>query len=259
VPQKADSAASPDDPAADRDAVTTALEELRSLIVTGELAPGSELSQVGLARRLGVSTTPLREALRQLEAEGLVESRRNRSPRIPAFDPQDLVSVYSQRILLESFAIATSAPRLEEADIAALDACLAEMREWGDATDFPRWEEAHLAFHAGLVAHAGTQLQGQLATLSARSDRYRRMSVLGQQPSAWSIGEAEHQAILEASAQARAADAAALLARHLSRSALTVLAHLAPDAESGGIRLALEIVTSWAESSSKTQPRRPSL
>ena len=259
MPPQADSAASPDDHAIDRDAVTIALEELRSLIVIGELAPGSELSQVALARRLGVSTTPLREALRQLEAEGLVESRRNRSPRIAPFDPLDLVSVYSQRILLESFAIATSAPLLNESELSALDACLADMREGGDATDFLRWEEAHLAFHAGLVAHAGTQLQGEFATLSARSDRYRRMSVLGQQPSAWSIGEAEHQAILEASAQARAGDAAALLARHLSRSALTVLAHLAPDADSGGIRLALEIVTSWAETGSKMPQRRSTL
>lgn len=256
---KADPAASPNDPSGDRDAVTTALEELRSLIVVGELAPGSELSQVGLARRLGVSTTPLREALRQLEAEGLVESRRNRSPRIAPFDAHDLVSVYSQRILLESFALAVSAPLLEEADISGLDACLAEMREWGDASDFLRWEEAHLAFHGGLVAHVGTQLQGQLATLSARSDRYRRMSVLGQQPSAWSIGEAEHQAILEASAHARGAEAAALLARHLSRSALTVLAHLAPDADSGSIRLALEIITSWAESGPKPFRKRSSL
>ncbi|HEX4034961.1 MAG TPA: GntR family transcriptional regulator [Solirubrobacteraceae bacterium] len=256
---KPDSAASPDEQSGDRDAVTIALEELRALIVTGALAPGSELSQVGLARRLGVSTTPLREALRQLEAEGLVESRRNRSPRIAPFDPQDLVSVYSQRILLESFAIAISAPLLEEADISGLDACLAEMRAWGDATDFLRWEEAHLAFHAGLVAHAATQLQGQLATLSARSDRYRRMSVLGQQPSAWSIGEAEHQAILEAAAHARAGEAAALLARHLSRSALTVLAHLAPDADSGGIRLALEIVTGWAGSAPQASQRRSSL
>ena len=259
MPPKADSAGSPDDVAADRDAVTIALEELRLLIVVGELAPGSELSQVALARRLGVSTTPLREALRQLEAEGLVESRRNRSPRIAPFDPEDLVSVYSQRVLLEAFAICVSSQLLEAADITALGERLAEMHKCGRASDFPRWEEAHLAFHAGLVARAGAQLCGQLATLTARSDRYRRMSVLGQQPSAWAIGETEHQAILDACREDRATDAAALLARHLSRSALTVLAHLAPDADTGGVRLALEIVTNWAAGGSKIHPRRSTL
>ncbi len=259
MPPQADSADSPDDAAVDRDAVTVALEELRSLIVLGELAPGSELSQVGLARRLGVSTTPLREALRQLEAEGLIESRRNRSPRIAPFDPEDLVSVYSQRVLLEAFAIAVSSRLLEAADLAALDQRLVEMHEHGSASDFARWEEAHLAFHAGLVARSGTQLRGQLATLTVRSDRYRRMSVLGQHPSAWSIGEAEHQAILEACRQANPTEAATLLARHLSRSALTVLAHLAPDADTGGIRLALEIVTGWAAGGSKIDSRRPTL
>ena len=64
------------------------------LIVTGEIPPGTQLSQVELARRLGLSTTPVREALRQLEAEGLVESRRNLRPRVPVFDPTDLDAVY---------------------------------------------------------------------------------------------------------------------------------------------------------------------
>ncbi|MEA2631083.1 MAG: hypothetical protein QOE66_1302, partial [Chloroflexota bacterium] len=73
-----------------RDAVAIATERLRQLIVTGEIPPGSELSQVKLAEMTGVSTTPVREALRQLEVEGLVEARHNRRPRVPAFDPDDL-------------------------------------------------------------------------------------------------------------------------------------------------------------------------
>lgn len=86
----------------DRDAVALAIDSLRTMIVTGEIPPGTALSQVELAGRIGVSTTPLREALRQLEAEGLVEPRRNRRPRVPPFDPDDVVSVYCGRVLLES-------------------------------------------------------------------------------------------------------------------------------------------------------------
>lgn len=76
--------AEPDRPLVDR---------LRTMIVTGATVPGTYLSQVKLAAALGVSTTPLREALRQLEAEGLVESRRNRRPRVPPFNPRDLEGV----------------------------------------------------------------------------------------------------------------------------------------------------------------------
>ena len=95
------------------DAVTLAHTRLRRLIVRGAIAPGSELSQVELARRLGVSTTPLREALRRLEAEGLVDSRRNRRPRVRAFDVEELDSIYAARVLLEWLAVRLTVPLMD--------------------------------------------------------------------------------------------------------------------------------------------------
>src|SRR5580693_10243624 len=100
-----------------QDSVASAHARLRRLIVRGALAPGSELSQVELARRTGVSTTPLREALRRLEAEGLVESRRNRRPRVRPFDCEDLDSVYAARVLLEPPALRITVPRLGAGDL----------------------------------------------------------------------------------------------------------------------------------------------
>jgi DNA-binding GntR family transcriptional regulator len=90
------------DPVRRRDTVAFAAQALRSMIVSRALAPGTPLSQAKLAREIGVSTTPLREAMRQLEAEGLVESRHNQRSRIPPFDPDDLETVYSSRVLSRS-------------------------------------------------------------------------------------------------------------------------------------------------------------
>jgi DNA-binding GntR family transcriptional regulator len=212
------------------------------MIVTGTIAPGAELSQVGLAEAIGVSTTPLREALRQLEAEGLVESRRNRRPRVPPFDPADLEAVYCNRVLLESVGLALAVPLLVEDDLSALRGHLLAMRA---ATDPLDWDTAHAAFHLGLVAPSSPPLRRELAGLMARSDRYRRMSVRADDSQGRRLGDEEHEAILEACARGRASEAALLLARHLTRSALTVLAHLAPDFDPAAVRAALQMVMSW--------------
>jgi DNA-binding GntR family transcriptional regulator len=208
------------------DAVALATERLRQLIVTGELAPGSELSQVRLAELTGVSTTPVREALRRLEAEGLVESRHNRRPRVPAFDADDLDAVYAARILLETTAVAITVPVMTAADLAILGEDLEAMRSAGRVEDVESWEAAHACFHERLIAGAGEALPRQIQMLMARSLRYRRMSVLGERPHGWSTGEVEHGSILAACERHDVAAAAPLLATHLARSAVSVLDHL---------------------------------
>jgi DNA-binding GntR family transcriptional regulator len=209
-----------------RDAVALATERLRQLIVTGEILPGSELSQVRLAQMTGVSTTPVREALRRLEVEGLVESRHNHRPRVPAFDADDLDAVYAGRILLETTAMAITVPAMTSADVNALDEDLEAMRTAGRVEDVEAWDAAHACFHERLVGGCGEALRRQIQMLMARSLRYRRMSVLGERPHGWSTGEAEHGSILAACERRDAAAAAELLATHLARSAVSVLAHL---------------------------------
>jgi DNA-binding GntR family transcriptional regulator len=228
----------------ERDAMSDALEALRAMILTGRIAPGAELSQVGLAQSIGVSTTPLREALRRLEAEGLVESRRNRRPRVPPFDPADLDAVYCNRVLLESLGVGLAVPLLGAHDLRVLDGHLNDMRE---TTDLRDWDAAHVAFHSGLVAGENLPLRQEIASLMTRSDRYRRMSVRAGGGEGRQIGEQEHRAILDACARRDPRAAALLLARHLTRSALTVMAQLAPDVDPAAVRGALQMVISWAE------------
>jgi DNA-binding GntR family transcriptional regulator len=223
------------------------------MIVKGTIAPGTELSQVSLARAIGVSTTPLREALRQLEAEGLVESRRNRRPRVPSFDPADLETVYCNRILLESLGVVLSVPMFTEADLEQFRGYLGSMRSAGAENDLEKWDVAHASFHIALVSGCNSALRQQIVNMMARSDRYRRMSVLGDRPLGRQIGEAEHADIVTACEERRASDAALLLARHLTRSALRVLANIEPEAELAGVRTALGIVTGWAAAANQTE------
>ena len=213
------------------DAVARAHSQLRGLIVRGVLAPGRELSQVELARRIGVSTTPLREALRRLEAEGLVESRRNRRPRVRPFDCDDLDSVYAARVLLEPLALRVTVPRLAAGDLATLRERLATMRRAAAAVDVASWESAHHGFHLRLISAAPAPLRDQIETLMARADRYRRIAVRDDTPQGRALGDAEHEAIVEACVARDAQRASSLLRAQLVRSARTVHALVAPDSE----------------------------
>jgi DNA-binding GntR family transcriptional regulator len=227
-------------------AVAHALAELRARIVSGQLAPGAELSQTGLADELGVSTTPLREALRRLEAEGLIETRPNRRPRVPPFDADDVDALYCSRLALEPLAASLAVPLLGDAGIAALRDDLAAMRHTASGADVSAWDAAHASFHRRLVDTGNPALTAQIAALMARADRYRRLSVHGDDPAGRLVGDGEHAEIVEAAAARDGDCAARLLARQLARSALTLVAHLAPEADPVSVRAALRAVNRWA-------------
>lgn len=221
---------------------------LRDLILSGDLPEGTVLSQVELAKALGVSRTPLREALRMLQEEGLVEAEPNRRARITGFDPEDLDTLYASRVLLEALAIELTVARTSDQEVAAIEGLLADMRVAGERRDHDGWEEAHSAFHAQLVNGVSERMRRTLRSQADRAERYRRLYQVAD-PRAWSVGDAEHGAIVDA-CQARDAEAAARhLARHLARTALSLMAHLAPEQEPRAVRLALRAVLSPREES----------
>ena len=95
-------------------------DQLQHAILEGLLKPGERLRAEALAQRFGTSRTPIREALLQLEAQGLVEVEPNRGAVVRAFDRDDLLDLYGVRALLEPAAAARAATRIGEADIARL-------------------------------------------------------------------------------------------------------------------------------------------
>ena len=97
-------------------------DELQHAILEGVLQPGERLRAEALAQRFGTSRTPVREALLQLEAQGLVEVEPNRGAVVKAFDAADLLDLYELRALLEPAAAARAATRIEPDEIEQLQA-----------------------------------------------------------------------------------------------------------------------------------------
>src|SRR5579883_1695761 len=174
------------------DAVETASEELRAdavhslvreAILRGDLEADVPISQVQLAARLGVSRTPLREALRMLQREGLIASEPNRRVRVTPLSVSDLGELYAARIVIEALATRLSVPRMTSEDLAALRRALDEMSAIGGTHDFDRWETPHREFHGLLRVHAGDRIAGMARELADHGERYRRVYLTG--PSAW--------------------------------------------------------------------------
>jgi DNA-binding GntR family transcriptional regulator len=223
-----------------QDTVEHVYHELRTMILEGSLEPGAVVSQVSLAGRLGVSRTPLREALRLLQHEGLVESEQRRRPRITPIDPEGIDALYAERISTEALGITLTVPLFQKSDLDALAATLKDMSAFAANHQLDQWQASHLRFHQLLVIHAGNHLRAKITGSAERSQRYIRLCP--QLQHAWSASQPEHAAIADACVQGDAAVAAHLLARHLARSALSILATHAPEYEPRTVRAALRLI-----------------
>jgi DNA-binding GntR family transcriptional regulator len=226
---------------------------LRQAILRGELPAGSWLSQVQIAKQFSVSRGPVREALRLLQREGLVEAEVNQRARIATFSVEDLEQLYAARIIMEALALSVSVPRFSDDDLAQLGADLEELDGLA-GVDMEAWEVVHRRFHLGLVAHAGERFRRMIEQNIDHAERYRRVYIT-QSPRSWSVGAAEHHEIVEACRARDGATAASLLAAHLSRTALTVFMLAAPEHDPAAIRAAL----AQATSRSVTRPDQPQL
>src|ERR1700684_907682 len=127
---------------------------LRECILDGTLTPGTKLSQVSLARQLGVSRTPLREVLRMLQEEGLVEIEPNQRTRVAGLDPQELDDVYASRILLETLALSMTMGMFGAASRKEAKRLLTAMRRAAKNEDFELWFRTHGDFHRLFTAGA---------------------------------------------------------------------------------------------------------
>jgi DNA-binding GntR family transcriptional regulator len=216
---------------------------LRELILGGSLQPGVVISQVELARALGVSRTPLREALRMLQEEGLIEAEPNRRARVTRFDPSDLDTVYGCRVMLESLGCVLTIRSFTDDEVARLGDALEAMAKHAETEAVDRWQAAHRDFHRLLVARANDQFGRTIAAYQDRAERYWLMFIRANGSGGLSMRDAEHRTIFEAASRRDATRTAGLLARHLSRTALTLMAQLAPEHEPLTVRTALQFVS----------------
>ncbi|MCX2181285.1 GntR family transcriptional regulator [Streptomyces sp. SKN60] len=152
------------------------LTELRRAITTGELRPGDPIRQDALAARLDVSRVPLREALKTLEAEGLVVHHVHRGYYVAELSVADLEEIYRIRRLLETEAVRTALVRSPDGLADALERIQEEVERAAEAGDVTVMAEANRRFHFTLIEASGMpRLVRLIATLWDATDAYRAL------------------------------------------------------------------------------------
>lgn len=195
---------------------------LRDLIISGAVPPGTELKQAELARVLAVSRTPLREAFRMLQEEGLVSAEPNQRSVVLGLDAEELDSLYAARVTLEALGARLTAGRLTREEVRSAAAAYKEMDRTYRAGDLASWTIAHRRFHRLLVGRCGTPLLRTISSYAEQSERYVRIDQNTRKHD-FEARQREHQAIFDAVRDGDAGAAVREMARHLSGTARRVV------------------------------------
>lgn len=199
-----------------------ALDALREAILDGRLTPGSPIIQTDVARQLGISRAPLREALRLLEEEGLVVNVPFRGVVVSTLDRRALDELCSLRNLIERFAAQRVIERASDEDLLQLEAIIARMEQHAALDDIDAVDQDDVAFHATLLELADHDLLLQVWRTHAAQIR-RAMALrnrLNRDPQRL---VALHRPILDALRRRDLAAAEARLAEHGTDLVATLL------------------------------------
>ncbi len=168
---------------------------LREGIISGKLPGGMQLKQDEISAALNVSHIPVREALRRLEAQGLVRIHPNRGAAVTELTRSELLDMMEVRATLSVMMMRNSAPMLTKADFDALEDVVRQQRET-PVEDIVRSEELNYKFHEILTSHAANSMANFLLELvHANIDRYLRVSFYGT-PLTREVSINEHEAIM---------------------------------------------------------------
>jgi len=155
-----------------------AVGHLRNLILSGQLIPGQRLLQEDLAEKLGISRTPIREALQRLANEGLVNISSYKGATVAKFSASEMIEVYSVRIALESYAASLAAKNVTEEDLEQLDILMKEMGAAFQNKEFEQLLATHHRLHAKIYTIAGKQrLYEHIIQYLDLTNLYQRMAL----------------------------------------------------------------------------------
>jgi DNA-binding GntR family transcriptional regulator len=197
-------------------------DRLRELIIEGELTAGTRLNERALCERMNVSRTPLREALRLLASEGLVQIQPNRGAQVVELSEQDIRESFEVMSALEALSGELACRRITEAELAEVRALTYEMLACHARRDLPAYYRLNRAIHERINRAAGNRLLGQVyATLNLRIQnlRFRLNFDAGQ----WETAAREHAEMVEALGERDSARMANLMRRHLKHKGEAVL------------------------------------
>lgn len=200
-------------------------QQVLEAILSGQVPSGTDLSEVALAAELGVSRTPVHEALRRLAADGLVDLLANRQARVARFTPRDIREIYEMRGVLECAAVERAARNLEETDLASFRA---EAEALARAPDSRSWSARALdfdvRFHSLLAAATGNErLRGEITKYRYLVRAFCRLSG---NPDNLRLAMSEHRRILDALEARDATAARRAMAAHIDARLKAVLQEL---------------------------------
>ena len=209
------------------------LSRLRDLIVEGRLPPGARVPEKELCAEIGVSRTPLREALKVLAAEGLVELRPNRGARVRRFTEQDVRNLFEILAALESAAGRLACARITDAEIAAIERLHYDMYGYYMRRELPAYFRLNQAIHLSIVEAArNPALKETYAGFTARMRqfRYSANTIVRDR---WGEAMREHEQMLDALRRRDGEELGSILFNHLLKKYEAASQTIGRDAENG--------------------------
>ncbi len=196
-------------------------DRLRDMVVHGELVPGEKVPVAALSQTLGVSLTPLREALKVLAEEGLVELAPNRGARVIPYTAEEAEALFEVIAGLESLAAELAANRMSNEDLANLEAAHKQMRSYFEEKERDQYFDINSHIHETIVRYSSNDiLINTHSKLMVRANRGRYIAIVD--PERWSEAMAEHEAVMEAFRARDAEHAGRIWRVHLLRSGQAV-------------------------------------
>ncbi|MBO4338202.1 MAG: GntR family transcriptional regulator [Lachnospiraceae bacterium] len=200
-------------------------KKLRQEILLGELAPGDRLMELHLAQRLGVSRTPIREAIRKLELEGLVTMLPRRGAEVAQISEKDLRDVLQVRTSLEQLAVRLACERMDEETLADLEKACAHFADVTKKKDMTAITQADVELHDVIIRSTGNRkLEQMISNLAEQMYRYRLEYIKDATYHALLIEE--HGRIYKSIAEKDASRAEKEIAVHIENQCQTIMEHL---------------------------------
>jgi DNA-binding GntR family transcriptional regulator len=203
------------------------LQGLRRYLVEGGLPDGARIPERLLCETMGVSRTPLREALKVLAAEGLVELLPNRGARVRAFDEKDIRELFEVMGGLEALAGRLACEHITDAEIAAVEKLHYDMYASYMRRDLPAYFELNQKIHQTIVAAArNSVLTSAYTNFSSRLQRVRYNANRENHKDRWGEAMREHEQILDALQRRQGLELSDILFRHLQNKRAAALRYL---------------------------------
>ena len=205
-------------------------EKLREAIISGALPEGERLMEVQLAEELGVSRTPIREAIRRLELEGFVVMMPRKGAYVSGFTLKDIINVFEIREALDELACSLAAVRISDDQLEYLERLMVELTEATENENSEEWIRVDTLFHDAIYkACNNDRLMQMIGNIMEQIQRYRQMSLndKGRMPQALE----EHRALVNALWDRDAKEAQLRASMHINNAEARIIALMRKNAE----------------------------